>query len=383
MSSSAEPFAFVSGAGVRPGTQRSTQGARCVLSATNSTWSSGSVNRVFSVAPKHSPSVPRASAAGEDDTKQAAVVANEAEKSGSSKPSADFAPPPATFFQAIQQAVSATQAAFRDGEKLVEVEFPPLPTAQMESSAIGAYDVMDANIRLAVDFARPFAKEGKRVAVQFPDFIEKDRAVGQNNESEEPVEGIRFGTIRDSGRGGFLERIWTKKEMEPATKDDDDMFVVIGATCQELPDVEKLVEEAGDRPVVLFNLKLDSARGDLGLPAFPRKALHYRFLTKALPVYYLRTRTYSRSLKKAPFLVNYSGVLYRVYPGPYQILLDTSAGAYRRLETLDERPSLGEVRDALTEGLDIEVPFKEFLGQSKTWWESAPPEKEASTKWRS
>lgn len=338
--------------------------------------------RVSSAQPKRAALGTCASAASKDDTKQAAVVESDGERQNAKKTPSDFAPPPATFYQAIQQAVSAAQAAFDDGEKLVEIEFPPLPTAQMESSAIGAYDVMDANIRLAVDFARPFAKEGKRVAVQFPDFIEKDRAVGQNNEMEEPVEGIRFGTIRDSGRGGFLERIWTKKEMEPATRDDDDIFVVIGATCQELPDVEKLVEEAGDRPVVLFNLKLDAARGDLGLPAFPRKALHYRFLTKVLPVYYLRTRTYSRSLKKAPFLVNYSGVLYRVYPGPYQILLDTSAGAYRRLQTSDERPSLGEVRDTLTEGLDIEVPFKEFLGQSKTWWESAPAEKEASNKWR-
>lgn len=321
-----------------------------------------------------------ASAASEDDPVPAPAAV--AESKNASKAGADPAPPPATFYQAIQQSVTAVQAAIADGEKLVEVEFPPLPAAQMESSAVGAYDVMDANIRLAVDFARPFARAGKRVAVQFPDFIEKDRAVGQNNEMDEPVEGIRFGTIRDSGRGGFLERIWTTKKLEPAVREDDDMFVVIGATCQELPDVEALVEEAGDRPVVLFNLKLDSARGDLGLPAFPRKALHYRFLTKALPVYYLRTRTYSRSLKKPPYIVNYSGVLYRVYPGPYQVLLDTSAGAYRRLTTLDKRPSLGEVRDTLTEGLDIEVPFKEFLGQSKTWWESAPAEKETSNKWR-
>jgi Domain of unknown function (DUF1995) len=327
----------------------------------------------------------RASSGGEEDgVPAAAAVASESTAPKyEKKPRGDPVPPPSTFYQAIQQAVTAVQTALEAGEKLLEVEFPPLPTAQMESSAVGAYDVMDANIRLAVDFCRPFAKAGKRIAVQFPDFIEKDRAVGQNNEMDEPVEGIRFGTVRDSGRGGFLERIWTKKLMEASVREDDDMFVVIGATCQELPDVEALVEEAGDRPVVLFNLKLDAARGDLGLPAFPRKALHYRFLTRVLPVYYLRTRTYSRSLKKPPYIVNYSGVLYRVFPGPYQILLDTSAGSYRRLATLDERPSLGEVRDTLTEGLDIEVPFKEFLGQSKTWWESAPAEKEGSVKWRS
>jgi hypothetical protein len=320
---------------------------------------------------------------------RAAAVDDAAVSTGASGPtaaaapsSADIAPPPATFYQAIQQAVTAVRAGLDAGEQLLEVEFPPLPTAQMESSSVSAYDVMDANIKLAVDFARPFAKAGRRVAIQFPDFVEKDRAVEQNNEVEEPVEGVRFGTIRDSSRGGFLERIWSKPTLEAAVRDDDDMFVVIGASCQELPDVEALVGAAGSRPVIFFNLKLDAARGDLGLPAFPRKALHYRFLTRVLPVYYLRTRTYSRSLKTPPYLVNYSGVLYRVYPGPYQVLLDTSAGAYRRLATLAERPSLGEVRDTLTEGLDIEVPFKEFLGQSKTWWESAPQEKEASSKWR-
>lgn len=380
--STRDMFAFVSSAVVSRTSQANTQESHCAFPGSKSTWASGRHNRRCTALPKRAAAITRASAASDDDAKRAAAVASKAKDSDEGKPSSDFAPPPATFFQAIQQAVSAVQAALEDGEKLVEIEFPPLPTAQMESSAVGAYDVMDANIRLSVDFARPFAKAGKRVAIQFPDFIEKDRAVGQNNEMEEPVEGIRFGTIRDSGRGGFLERIWTTKKMESATRDDDDIFVVIGATCQELPDVEKLVEDAGGRPVVLFNLKLDSARGDLGLPAFPRKALHYRFLTKVLPVYYLRTRTYSRSLKKAPYIVNYSGVLYRVYPGPYQILLDTSAGAYRRLDTMDERPSLGEVRDALTEGLDIEVPFKEFLGQSKTWWESSSSEKEESNKWR-
>lgn len=372
--------AFVPGAVLRTDSQVCQATAQCSLSASNSSWSAGVAVPNCYMKTRRSAVWSLASAASEDDSVPAPAAV--AESKSASKAGADPAPPPATFYQAIQQSVTAVQAAIADGEKLVEVEFPPLPAAQMESSAVGAYDVMDANIRLAVDFARPFARAGKRVAVQFPDFIEKDRAVGQNNEMDEPVEGIRFGTIRDSGRGGFLERIWTTKKLEPAVREDDDMFVVIGATCQELPDVEALVEEAGDRPVVLFNLKLDSARGDLGLPAFPRKALHYRFLTKALPVYYLRTRTYSRSLKKPPYIVNYSGVLYRVYPGPYQVLLDTSAGAYRRLTTLDKRPSLGEVRDTLTEGLDIEVPFKEFLGQSKTWWESAPAEKETSSKWR-
>lgn len=137
-------------------------------------------------------------------------------------------------------------------------------------------------------------------------------------------------------------------------RDDDDLYIVLGATCRELPDVEKLVTSVDSNfPVILFNLKLDSARGDLGLPAFPRKDLHYRFLSFALPVYYLRTRTYSHSLLKPPYLVNYSGALYKVYPEPYQVLLDTSAGSYRRLKVLSERLPLGAVLDMLTDGMNL------------------------------
>ena len=319
---------------------------------------------------------PRATATNETDAKQA-----------KSKELA-LAPPPSTFYQAITQAQGAVDAALADGHKLLEVEFPPLPTADLESAAVGAYDVSDANVRLAVDFAKKYAKEGTRVSICFPDLVEKDRAVEQNNESEEPIDGVRFGSLRDARKGSILDRIWTKPELDIAVREDDDFFVVLGASCQELPDVEKLVALAGDRPVVLFNLKLDSARGDLGLPAFPRKDLHYRFLSKVLPVYYLRTRTYSRSMNRAPYIVNYSGALYKVYPGAYQVLLDTKEGNYKRLTVLEERPPLGRVRDILTDGLSIDgvkgkdgsILYKGY--KSETWWEQ-DREKAISNKWRS
>lgn len=298
------------------------------------------------------------------------------------------APPPQTFFQAISQAYDATLVALAAGERMLEVEFPPLSSAALESAATGAYDVSDANIRLAVTYARRFANAGKRVCIAFPDMIEQERAEEANEGRSEPLEGIRFGCIKDSRRGVFLERLWTSPPIESAVRDDDDIFIVIGASAQELPDVERLIEAAGDRPVIMFNLKLDSARGDLGLPAFPRRALHFRFLSRVLPVYYLRTRTYSRSISKAPFIVNYSGALFRVYPGPYQVLLDGAGGRYERLCTLDERPALGGVRDILTDGLDIDgvggssenFMFKGY--KSTTWWEDDRTQ-QVSNKWRS
>ena len=62
-----------------------------------------------------------------------------------------------------------------------------------------------------------------------------------------------------------------------------------------------------DVPIVFFNLKLDTLRGDLGVPAFPSKDLHDRFLSRVRPIYYLKTRQYSRSKLEPPFVVNYQG----------------------------------------------------------------------------
>ena len=67
------------------------------------------------------------------------------------------------------------------------------------------------------------------------------------------------------------------------------------------------------------NLELDSLRGDLGLLGYPPKDLHHRFLARFRPVFFLRPRDYSKSVPVAPFIVNYSGALFREFPGPWQV----------------------------------------------------------------
>ena len=180
------------------------------------------------------------------------------------------------------------------------------------------------------------------------------------------------------------------------------MYVIVVASAQELPDVEELHDQIKDdggggggdrRPVIVFyNLKLDVLRGDLGAPAFPGKDFHDRFLSRVKPVYYLRTRQYSRSVPSPPFVLNYQGCIFRSYPGHYQTLLDTGTGRYRKVVGSDARPPLGTFKEQLTDALreDGAIAGREQEGalfgflrtgyKTTTWWED---EREAaSVEWR-
>ena len=129
------------------------------------------------------------------------------------------------------------------------------------------------------------------------------------------------------------------------------MYICIVASAQELPDIEELAQLEPDKPIVFFNMKLDVLRGDLGAPAFPPREFQDRFLSKVKPVYYLRTRQYSRSTANPPFLINFQGCLFRAYPGQYQTLLDTGTGRYRRVKGNDIRPPLGLFKEQLVQDL--------------------------------
>ena len=108
-----------------------------------------------------------------------------------------------------------------------------------------------------------------------------------------------------------------------------DMYMAINATTSELPDFESYInEKVGDKPVISWCMELDTLRADLGLLGFPPKDLQYRFLSFFKPVFYIRQRDYSKTVAVAPFIINYSGALFREYPGPWQVMLRQDNGIY-------------------------------------------------------
>ena len=167
------------------------------------------------------------------------------------------------------------------------------------------------------------------------------------------------------------------------------MHIIVGASAQELPAIAKLADLAPNKPLICFNLKLDVLRGDLGLPAFPPKAVHHEFLCKVKPVYYLRPRSYSLSLSVPPFLIAYQGVLSRRYPEGWQTLLDKGRSTYRRVTVAADRPNLGTFKSQLTSALKLsdEKAAASAISSAgfkqSTWWEDDNDRRDVSRAWRS
>jgi hypothetical protein len=311
--------------------------------------------------------------------------------------------PPSSFYELQQDSIRATRLARKDGYRLLEIEFPPLPASVLEMDDVSAYDVAEANLNLAIEYAKGLLageKDGdnklNKIAILVPDEGELDFAIEKAG-SADPYPGITIQSLLTSdpnddrifkpeqiilglfgkGSGGMVKAL-------PGV----DLYIILTASAQELPNVEELSELVPDKTIVCYNLKLDILRGDLGAPAFPPKEFQDRFLSRVKPVYYLRTRQYTRSTAQPPFMVNFQGCLFRSYPGEFQSLLDTGGGKYRRLLGTGRRPGLGEFKQQLTDALKKQGTLQEessaldFLRtgyKTTTWWEE---EREDNDAWR-
>ena len=97
-----------------------------------------------------------------------------------------------------------------DGLKLLEIEFPPLPANVLELDDVSAYDVAQANLKLALEFGKGLtAQNEKNVAILFPDEAEAKIAIqtltgkeaDQVDATTQVAAGITVSALRRSEEG--------------------------------------------------------------------------------------------------------------------------------------------------------------------------------------
>lgn len=173
-------------------------------------------------------------------------------------------PPPASFFELQKECVRAIRLARQDGHKLLEVEFPPLPAAVLEMDDVSAYEVAAANLDLAIDTCKGLLQQDdiNKIAIVFPDEAELDIATVSVG-TDTPYPGVSLTSVRTSdpddkrifkpeqlilglfgrGSGGLVKAV-------PGV----DVYIVLLASAQELPDIEELALLDPDKTIVFYNM---------------------------------------------------------------------------------------------------------------------------------
>ncbi|KAK9865651.1 hypothetical protein WJX84_008406 [Apatococcus fuscideae] len=302
---------------------------------------------------------------------------------------------PSSYRELVGDATAAVASALEDGETRLEVEFPPTPGGV--NSYKGSSDsYIDANIQLAITAGKELAmKHGKRVHILVPDKGEFKRSYPMFKSSLELTDGLTLGYLRESQKSWLSTLTGGTGGTDLADPSQNalkaDVYIATNASCIELTDIEKYVAETvKEKPFILWNMELDTLRADLGLFSFPPKTMQHNFLARFKPAFYIRQRDYSKTVNQAPFLINYSGALFREYPGPWQVMLRQDSGQYACVAERPERYRLGQVKDELQSAMGLDTdPLGgtwDFLRRGykdSTWWEDADGiQKDVSANWR-
>lgn len=203
---------------------------------------------------------------------------------------------PNSIDEALAQAKTATTAALKDGYQRLQVEIL-IPELKVQDPAY--------------EFISIFEEYGPHLKVYFPD------------------PGAAALARRDWGETPYIVR--GMSEPKGKIQPEDEIFFFIEPSSVEVNDVEKMCEEAGDRPVVLFIPKLeDIAIVGIGYSA---RQLRERFISTFESCYYIRPLE--------------GAALFRCYPNPWQVWLEQEDG-YELISETPQKP-VGEVLDGILE----------------------------------
>jgi Domain of unknown function (DUF1995) len=227
---------------------------------------------------------------------------------------------PKTLEDAIIQATQATQAAIADGQTRLQVEllFPELKFMPVAEQFIPAFEAYDDKLKVF------FADAGAS-------------ALARRDWGSVPYQIQDIGT----GRATSLE-----SKIQP----EDEIFLFIAPTTQEVPQLEQLTKIIGEqRPFVLLNPRLEDS-GIVGI-GYTARQTRERFINTIESCYYLRP-------------IFEEAAVFRCYPGMWEIWLENNGG-YEKIAELPQRPTGEEIDMILAKGQPTTAPNGETAPAKK------------------
>ena len=221
---------------------------------------------------------------------------------------------PKTLEDAIAQSCEAVKSAVADGIMRIQIEllFPELKFMTVAEQFLPLFTETEYESGLKVFFA-----DAGAAALARRDWTSAESNLGINLVREKILD---IGT----GRAASLAA-----KIQP----EDEIFLFIAPTSVEVPQLEKLCEIIGERPVIMLTPKLeDSSIVGIGYTA---RETRRRFISTIESSYYIRA-------------VDDQSALFRCYPGQWEVWLETE-GEYQKVAELPKKPS-GDELDAILMG---------------------------------
>jgi len=217
---------------------------------------------------------------------------------------------PKDLDDAIAQSRIATAAALSDGKTLLQVELV-FPEIALQAQSI------------TQQFLPEFEAIQSGVKVFFPDA--GSAALARRDWGQTPFKITDLGSSRTP--------------VEDKLAPEDQLFLLVNPAAVEVAQVEKLYIAAGDRPVILLNPRLEDV-ATIGI-GYAGRQLRERFLNKIESCYYIRPLD--------------SAALFRCYPQPWQVWLETN-DEYELISETAQKPVGDDLERILAKAMGTADP---------------------------